>query len=269
MDYGVRDVQEKELEILIQFDRVCKKLGLRYFLSSGTLLGAIRHKGFIPWDDDVDVMMPWKDYKKFLKYGQSEMGDRFFVQSNFSDLWYREYTKVRMNGTTAIEESYKDIPFHQGIWIDIFPIIGVKNKENWINRFNRYIQFRNLFVQDLFFNRTENLSSFLKLLKKIPLSLRRGAIKFMDILFMKDPTHSEYVSYLWGFGVNRCYNSKLFSEEVSVDFEGYDLPIPKEYDRLLTQIYGDYMTPPDEAHRGNTHSFYILDTKTDYTEYLK
>lgn len=269
MNYDLKEIQKKELEILIEVDRVCKKLGLKYFLSSGTLIGTVRHKGFIPWDDDIDIMMPWKDYKKFLKYGQQEINSKFFIQSNFSDLWYREYSKVRMNGTTAIEKSYENINFHQGIWIDIFPIIGIKNNEKWIRKFNSYIKFRNLFIQDLFFDKTENLSLLLKIFKKIPLGIRRAVIKFMDTLFIKDPMKSEFIEYLWGFGVGRCFNKDLFTESIASDFEGYKFSIPKDYDKILKQIYGDYMQLPDEKDRKTTHSFAILDLEKDYKEYLK
>lgn len=269
LDIDLKKLQEKELEILNEFARVCNKLNLRFFLSSGTTIGAVRHKGFIPWDDDVDVIMPWNDYKKFLKYGQKEIDSKFFIQSNFSDLWYREFSKVRMNGTTAIEKSYEDIHFHQGVWIDIFPVIGVKDDKKWIEKFNRYIKFRDLFVQDLFFEKTETLSAPLKLLKKVPLGLRRAMIKFMDLFFMKNPSKRECGTHLWGFGITQYYDSRFFEESVSADFEGYTFPVPKEYDEYMTQMYGDYMTPPPEEDRVNKHSFAILDLEKDYKEYLK
>lgn len=269
MNYDLKKIQEKELEILIEVARVCEKLGLKYFLSSGTLIGAVRHKGFIPWDDDIDIMMPWKDYKKFLKYGQQEINSKFFIQSNFSDLWYREYSKVRMNGTTAIETCYMGIPFNQGIWIDVFPIIGVKNDEKWIKRFNSYIKFRNLFVQDLFFDKTENLSLYLKIFKKIPLKFRRNMIKFMDSFFMKNPSQRECGTHLWGFGITKYYDKVFFSENIYADFEGYRFPIPKGYDKYLTQMYGDYMTPPPEEERVIKHPLAVFDAERNYTEYLK
>lgn len=271
MDYDIREVQKAELEILKQFDCVCKKLKLKYFLSSGTLLGAVRHKGFIPWDDDVDVMMPWKDYKKFLKYGQKELGSKYFLQSNFSDLWYREYSKIRMNGTTAIEECYKDIPFHQGVWIDIFPIVGVRNDPKWIGKFNKYIKFRNLFVQDLFFERTENLSEGIKIFRKIPLGLRRKAIKFMDLFFIKQPYKYDKATEIWGFGIlkKEIHSAEIFFGSSHMEFENCEFDVMESYDEYLIDMYGDYMTPPDEEHRNSGHKLLIVDLNKNYTDYLK
>ncbi len=268
MDYNIREMQKAELEILKKVDFVCKKLNLNYFLSSGTLLGAVRHKGFIPWDDDVDIIMPWKDYKKFLKHGQKWLGNDFFLQSNFSDLWYREYSKVRMNGTTAIEECYKKIPFHQGVWIDIFPLVGVKDNPEWIKNFNKYIQFRNLFVQDLFFEKTANLSLKLKILKRTPVSIRRIIIRLMDLFRMKDFHNTECGAHLWGYGIEDYYNIKFFLNMTEGIFEGLKFPIPEEFDEYLTQMYGDYMTPPDEEHRDSGHKFAVVDLDKNYTEYL-
>ena len=103
----MNNLQKCELEILKEFDRICKKNNLSYSLNSGTMLGAIRHKGFIPWDDDIDVMMPAKDYKKLCKIAPKQLDSKFFLQTSYTDNWYPSIAKIRMNGTTAIEEGFE------------------------------------------------------------------------------------------------------------------------------------------------------------------
>lgn len=124
----MNDLQKCELEILKEFDRVCKMNNLNYSLGSGTMLGAVRHKGFIPWDDDIDVLMPANDYKKFCKIAPKAFSEKFFLQTSYTDSWYASFSKVRMNGTTAIEKGFENCRFHQGVWIDIFPIVGVPTR---------------------------------------------------------------------------------------------------------------------------------------------
>ena len=117
------------LEILQAFAEVCEKNGLKYFLVAGTLLGAVRHQGFIPWDDDIDVCMPWSDYCRFLDIGQKELGDKYFVQTTKTDSnWYRPHAKIRMNGTAMFEKSMMNYHIHQGIWIDVFILTGINNR---------------------------------------------------------------------------------------------------------------------------------------------
>ena len=139
--YNIKDLQNVELEILLEVDRICKKHGVKYFLVSGTLLGAVRHKGFIPWDDDIDICMPVSDYRKFCKIAQEELGENFFFQSYETDFYDRWFAKIRKNNTTCIEKVYENSRLHQGVWIDIFPLIGVKNNEEWLKKTTKKARF--------------------------------------------------------------------------------------------------------------------------------
>ena len=117
-----------ELDLLCEFDRVCRKLGLRYFIDGGTLLGAVRDRHFIPWDDDIDVVMLREAYDMILKYGPAEFSPPIFLQNAYTDIDYRRgLTQLRRSDTTFVlkREIRKNLPFNQGICIDIFPLDGL------------------------------------------------------------------------------------------------------------------------------------------------
>lgn len=265
----MNQLQSCELKILLEIDRICKENQIRFFLCAGTLLGAIRHRGFIPWDDDVDIMMPAEDYWRFLEIAPKALGKDFFLQSTDTDLWYRAFSKVRMNHTTMIETCYENVCFHQGVWVDVFPIVSINNNQKDIDKFNKMIIWTDLLVQDAFYRKAEHLPLKLRLIKMIPLSLRRSLCKTIRKKHIKTDESLPSCAYYWGFPIRaeKCL-PQLFQEEIQVPFEGYMLPVPKEYDKLLTVDYGDYMTPPPEDKRNSGHFIRILDLQHDYTDYI-
>ncbi|CAA6817019.1 MAG: Unknown protein [uncultured Sulfurovum sp.] len=126
--------QDIMLEMLVEFDGICKKHNLKYWLDSGTLLGAVRHQGFIPWDDDIDVSMPFEDYNRFAKLAQSELSKDIFFQTKEYDAQFKfDYIKLRSNKASIVEfhEKGRDVGYHQGLFVDIFPMLTLENsKEN-------------------------------------------------------------------------------------------------------------------------------------------
>ena len=128
----LRKAQLIMLDMLIEFDAICKKHQLQYWLDSGSLLGAVRHKGFIPWDDDIDLSMPIEDYNKFLKIAQSELSSEIFFQTSQTDTNFKfDYIKLRSNKASIVEFHEKDkaINYHQGVFVDIFPMLTIENTE--------------------------------------------------------------------------------------------------------------------------------------------
>lgn len=117
----IKQVQAIELEILLEVDRICRKHRISYFLDSGTALGAVRHKGFIPWDDDIDIGMLRDDYERFLSVAQEEMGQDYFLQTYRTDGTPIMFAKVRKTGTTFVEFRLRKFPINHGLFIDIFP----------------------------------------------------------------------------------------------------------------------------------------------------
>lgn len=128
----LRKAQLIMLEMLIEFDAICKKHQLHYWLDSGTLLGAVRHQGFIPWDDDIDLSMPVEDYNQFLKIANSELSSEIFLQTSQTDKKFKfDYIKLRSNKASIVEfhEKDKQIKYHQGVFVDIFPMLTIENTE--------------------------------------------------------------------------------------------------------------------------------------------
>jgi len=126
----LRKAQFIMLDMLIEFDAICKKHQLQYWLDSGTLLGAVRHQGFIPWDDDIDLSMPVEDYNKFLKIAQAELSSNIFLQTSETDTNFKfDYIKLRSNKAriTELHEKDKQVNYHQGVFVDIFPMLAIEN----------------------------------------------------------------------------------------------------------------------------------------------
>jgi lipopolysaccharide cholinephosphotransferase len=128
----LRKAQLIMLGMLVEFDLICKKHKLQYWLDSGTLLGAVRHEGFIPWDDDIDLSMPVEDYNKFVEIAKSELSKDIFFQTKETDEAFKfDYIKLRSNKASIVEfhEKDKEVNYHQGVFVDIFPMLTLENSE--------------------------------------------------------------------------------------------------------------------------------------------
>jgi len=272
-DKMLKDLQKVELEILLEVDRICKKHNIRYFLVSGTLLGAVRHKGFIPWDDDIDICMPMKDYKKFCKVSRTEMKKEYFLQNSSTDYSDRWFAKVRKNNTTCIEKGYEKSFIHQGVWIDIFPLVGVHKDKKQLDKATKYATFSKKLLSKRFaaFGDFKDLSIEKKFLRFVPLCIVRAIARFIINITFRHNNKHEYCYYLWGDSKIRArFPFDLFDELCDIEFEGYMLSAPKRWDEYLTLVYGDYMTPPPpEKRNGGSHTISILDLNNDYRIYTK
>ena len=146
----LRELQLVEMSMLLDVVAICEKNKINYYLSSGTLLGAVRHKGFIPWDDDVDIEMPIQDYRKFLSIAQDSLGDDYFVQTFMTDPNYQfSYTHIRKNNTTYVKAHSINDNIHHGVWIDVFPLVPINSgvslflKRKWLTLCN-FVQIQDL-----------------------------------------------------------------------------------------------------------------------------
>lgn len=252
--------------------KICDENDLKYYLSDGTLLGAIRHKGFIPWDDDIDIGMPLKDYRKFLKIAQNKLSPKYFVQNVKTDKCTNiNWTQIRANGTTSMPLKFKEHKIHHGICIDIFPLIGLyKNK--FLHKLQNKLLHINLTLISKDFHmsceNTENDSFTLKCIFALPRCVRHFLYNANNKFAMKAPEKSELVIPLWTTLNELKYS--WFKTLEKADFEDSQFYIPAGYDEYLKANYNDYMQlPPEDQRGGHTDSFdkIIFDLHRDYSEY--
>lgn len=271
--YNIIDLQRAELEVLREFDRVCKKLKVRYLIFSGTLLGAVRHKGFIPWDDDIDMVMFRNDFEVFCKNAPSEIHERYFLQTLRTDSEFPNvHAKLRDSHTTLIEECNAHRNMNHGIYIDIFPLDGVPNDPiirnigwNLISVIGKLALLKLTCTGDF----TLRMKIFKGVSHLIPLSGRSLSLIYSGLCKCVDINRAENVAFsTWpSDGLSHTvYPKDWFFDEVLLDFEGMRLPSPKMYDLILTQLYGNYMELPPEDKRVG-HRTIKVSTKIPYTEY--
>ena len=277
----MNDLQKVQLDILKDFIRVCEKNNLKYFLVSGTCLGAVRHKGFIPWDDDIDVGMPREDYDKLLAL-QKDFKERYFIQTYKTDPKYLyNFAKIRDSETTYIENNFMTTQINHGVWLDVFPLDGFSYEYEDSAKFEKEVKktwrktilgypwnlrrkfSKRTFFKDLGLNIVALLTfwtgvghyrnkSVEKRLTRIPYSKAKTVGNHYGIYYKKEAMPIEW-----------------FGEGSKATFEGVEVIIPKEWDKYLTKLYTDYMTPPPEDKRIGHHFDKGLSLTQGYKEYIK
>lgn len=268
----VKDVQNKILEVMKFIDKVCRDNNITYFIMGGTALGAIRHGGFIPWDDDLDIFMTPIEYEKFKKAFDQLASPDFIIQEWRSIPDNLEYAKVRMNGTTLIEHSFRDRKdMHHGIYVDI--MILHKVPVNF--RIQKRVYYCSKFVTLLGLSqrkwkpKTKTQGLALSLLKILP--ARAIARWCYNQIYKYDGLQDDYCWCYWitpaGFEKG-LFDKKFFDKSINIKFEDTMLlgsPYIKDY---LKYRYGDYMKlPPKEQQDAAVHAE-IYDVEKDYTEYI-
>lgn len=261
-------VQKILLGYLLEIDKICRQNDIKYFLAGGTLLGAIRHHGFIPWDDDADVMMLREDYDRFRKVAQRELPDNIFVQLPTTEKGnYNPFTKLRINDTMfATEFTGHFMDMHNGIFFDVLSHDRTGNHK-WSQKLHLMVT---MLSRSVVFNKWGNtdiksggnhplICKFVDKAKYlIPMRFALWA-QNRSLEFFRD----RGTDYLYdGMGRNlKCgaFPKKWLDEVIYVDFEGYQFPVPKEYDKYLTYLYGDYMQMIPVSHRRTSHSIVLTD----------
>lgn len=252
----IKDVQRVELYILIKVARLCEERGFTYFIESGTALGAVRHGGFIPWDDDIDIGMPRQDYEKFLDIAQEELGDEYFVQTRKTDPNAPfSFAKVRKNGTTFIEWNKRNIKMHHGIYIDIFPYDGlpIEGLDEHIDKclklnklqFKKYIPDRVGVPQKSLKWKLGAAARRMQyyLLKLYPESLLEGKIKKEYMRYDTNPNEHGFCT-CFSFVDRIIFPNELLFPPQKINFEGEEFYAPAKLEEYLTLMYGDYNQLP-------------------------
>lgn len=274
-DFDIRSLQLKEMELILELDRICKKHNIKYYMSWGSALGAVRHKGFIPWDDDIDVSMFWSDYVKFEQICKKELSDKFFYQNDKNDKnFWLSWNKMRINNTTSMSPELKHIKCHWGICMDIFPIIPIP--ESKVDRINQKLNvkiYKMLCNKHLIIN-SNNKNIKGKIKKSIYKLMPQKLVMFLKKITLKNITKynqeecSECGEILSMPYEQAIMDKNLFDNPVYVEFENHLLPIPKKYDEYLSKCYGDYMKLPPENER-NGHGNIIVDLEKSFEFYIK
>lgn len=267
----LKELKTIELEIFKSFIKVCEELNLRYYVVGGTLLGAVRHKGFIPWDDDIDVGMPRKDYEIFLEKGQELLPKEYFLQSIYTDDAYiQNYAKIRDNGTTFIETSAKNLNINHGVFIDVFPLDYCEDTFKYRHIFKPINFFLNLRISSEFYvpNRRAVLKIVSAVLKIIYPSVRKVVLKREKMLKQLE-NGSLMANYCGAWGEKEIMPAEWYKEGTTLEFEGISVKVPKEYKKWLTQVYGDYMQLPPEEKRVTHHYTEVIDLNKSYLNYTK
>lgn len=244
------EIKNIELDLLVQFDDFCSKYDLKYSLAYGTLLGAIRHKDFIPWDDDVDVMMPRKDYEKLFELlcqNHLKMADYISVLTSKDEGYYYHFNKIYNNKTIAKMDN--NITYH-GVWLDIFPVDNMPNSRVLSLLFHIKARFlRNLIIAATTdFTERNNKKYYIKLiLKKITnITGIQNVSDYLSRYVQKyNNKKSKRVSIVHGqysTSADLSYD-KYFETERKI-FRGRYFEVSKYWDELLRGLYGDYMVIP-------------------------
>ncbi|MGN1368057.1 MAG: phosphorylcholine transferase LicD [Aristaeellaceae bacterium] len=268
MSTSIRDIQQVELELLKELKYICEKYDISYFLAYGTLLGAVRHGGFIPWDDDVDVLMRASDLKRFEEAFRKEHPEGctlqcFREQSEVPHTW----DKLRKRGTTSMPRRYQKIPVDWGICIDLFPYFEVADGKlaHFLAKLRQLIAKRMLGVTMTFYEDKVKITS--RLVRRLPVRFRAAVAGYlMDDLERHQKKGKDILAE------GQFFPREWFDgESREMEFEGIPFRVPSNSDAFLTEMYGDYMSfPPEDERRGHELQIgeIVWDTQHSYQEYL-
>lgn len=248
-----------QLSILQQIDDICKSNHLNYYIAYGSLLGAVRHEGFIPWDDDIDIIMSRNDYRKFINFvkkQQVEKDNRFCLIDSDKEGYYYPFAKVVDNRTVAKME---DNLTEHGIWVDIFPVDGLPDN-NFVAKLHMNLC---LFLRAVVISMTTDFkgSDFgsKMLMKKILNRLAKVVgmqriTRFEEKVMQKySDKKTKYVACLFSaYGLKEKVEASVLFKTTMLSFEGMTVQAPENWDEFLSRVYGNYMElPPEEKRRAH------------------
>lgn len=269
----LKSIQNILLLYLLEIDRICRKHKIKYFLAGGTLLGAVRHGGFIPWDDDADVMMLREDYNKFLQVVQSELPGNIKLHTVYTDPQnHNIFAKLRIDNTISATKWTCQFPnMNNGIFFDIFSHDNTANSK--IGR-KLHLQFT-IMTRAMVFNKWNKrkacnghkvqsaVTNFIKTIFPIKILER---LQFKCLRWFENKKDAEYLYDGMGRNVYKgSFPKQWLNDTIYWDFEGYKFPIPKDYDKYLRYLFGDYENIVLASSRQASHDITIR----DLGEYLK
>lgn len=250
-------LKKQELMVLHTFKDICEKHQLTYFITAGTLLGAVRHRGFIPWDDDIDVIMPRKDYNRFARLCEKDLPEGLFLQNKRTDSEYPfHFSKLRIDGTSVYDPFLSGVAIHKGIYIDIFPVDKCPLDDRFARLMFKWVgmtTYALIAKSDASFDfdftkKTARLAyRFLRWLPRRMVTALRDGYVALGNLFCSGKKLCT-VSGAHGFP-RETYDASWHAGSTQMWFEDDEFPAPVGWDEQLTRMYGDYMTPPEKEDR--------------------
>ena len=266
----MKKVWAVQLDMLSRFDEVCKKYGLVYYADSGTLIGAVRHSGYIPWDDDIDIVMMRNDYDQLLRVAETEFKYPLFLQTAYSEKNYiRAHAQLRNSETTGCILPDVDTEYNKGIFIDIFPMDNLPDSDVELEKFKKKIR---LYWKIIAAPYVKHQKVIVKLIASIVSVIEKNvpfdvAFKRYEKLCKKyDGKQTDRVSNIaYSLGKEKnIWKREWFEQYHRVPFEFIEIPIPDGYDGRLRKEYGDYMVI---RHAPTVHGNVFYSTDIPYTEY--
>lgn len=267
VEYDVRTLQMRILGNLMAVDRVCREHGLHYYIYDGTMLGAVRHGGFIPWDDDLDIAMPREDYELFITHANEWLPEPYeFVAFELDADYPLPFGKVQDASTTLIERPH--LPYLGGLYIDVFPIDGVPS--NSLSRRLHLVRY-DILKKAVYmayrdpYRHGKGPSSWLPLLCRKLIGQQRLQ-RATRRLLRKYPFEKSKQVCVFDDGFHGVIDKQVLGQPTPVMFENHEVMGVEHADEYLTHMYGDYMTPPPHDDQ-RQHCFHYVDFEQSYHNY--
>jgi len=270
----MNDLQKVEFELLKVFIDICEKLNLNYFLVCGSALGAVRHGGFIPWDDDMDVGMYREDYNKFMELAPALLPEGLFLQNYKSDPKFPQiFAKLRNSNTTYIEQSTRHLDINHGVYIDIFPLDGYPDSVAEQKRF--------AFLKSLYVRQITSACQLPKTIKgKLTVSMFRLfgchkrtakiAGKYEAFISQYPVKNSKIIcNHGTWYGKRDFISAEFYGKGTDILCEGLKVRVPERCEDYLAALYGDWRTPPPVEKQRGHHFYEVCDLERPYTYYTK
>lgn len=272
VDENMKKVWAVELDLYREFKRICEENNLIHFTDGGTTLGAVRHQGFIPWDDDLDVCMLRKDYEK-LKLLADEFHAPYFLQYVHTDPEYGySFLRLRNSNTTVVVEPFNYCRFNQGIYIDIFPLDKV-TKENYIKRrekIYRNVMYGSAYMRKKYPNKSErDIQLIDRYVGNKNCTLQENFDELEKIAMEEENTDTKFLSLIVSTqyaSERKIWPNRIFEKAVKKEFSGIEVNVPIGYDEQLKIYFGDYLEYPPIEQRGKWHNIQFF-PEIPYKEY--
>lgn len=267
-----------ELDLLNELLRVCEKHKIKLCVFGGTLLGAVRHKGFIPWDDDLDVALRREDFDKLCAVAPQEFKHPYFLQTALSDRrYFFSYARLRNSDTTCVISGHGTPDYNNGIYIDVYVLEGyTDSRVKWY--IQRWLQLVSVKFMTLYYQAKRRNNSLREILFRFPRPFIK-MLKYQTLMSFHNKVIGLYTKSCSRIGLRDEMSKQaqrywIYKDEIDdlieLEYEGIKVPAPRNYEAILSRIYGNFMVFPPEEQRGKWHSGSLtFDPDLPYLEYFR